>query len=93
VSKNRKPQAKNNNGNSESEIGESMKQETRLNRLLKEAGKLEKSVKQLLREIEDYDLGRILKKIDAELMDVQHNLVLAKSLAEGTAPKRKKKAK
>ncbi len=70
-----------------------MKQENRLNQLLKEAGKLEKLTKQLLRQIEDYDLERILKKIDAELMDVQHNLVLAKRLAEGTAPKRKKKAK
>jgi ribosomal protein L12E/L44/L45/RPP1/RPP2 len=70
-----------------------MKQETKLNQLLKDAGKLEKSIKQLVREIEDYDLERLLKKIDAELMDVQHNLVLARRLAEGTAPKRKKKGK
>jgi G:T/U-mismatch repair DNA glycosylase len=68
-----------------------MKQAEKLNLVLEEARKLEKSVKELIREIEDYDLERLLKKIDAELMDVQHNLVLAKRLAEGTTPKKKMK--
>jgi hypothetical protein len=76
---------------SESKIGESMKQAEKLNQVLEDAKKLEKSVKDLIREIEDYDLERLLKKIDAELMDVQHNLVLAKRLAEGTTPKKKMK--
>jgi hypothetical protein len=67
-----------------------VKQATRLNQILERANRLEKSVKQLIRETEDYDLERLLKKIDAELMDVQHNLALAKRLAEGMAPKRKK---
>jgi single-stranded DNA-specific DHH superfamily exonuclease len=68
-----------------------MKQAEKLDLVLEEARKLEKSVKELIREIEDYDLERLLKKIDAELMDVQHNLVLAKRLAEGTTPKKKMK--
>ena len=70
-----------------------MKQEKKINQLLKDASKLEKSIKQLVREIEDYDLERLLKKIDAELMDVQHNLALAKRLADGMAPKKKKSRK
>jgi hypothetical protein len=77
------------NYNSESKIGESMKKAEKLNQVLEDANRLEKSIKELVREIEDYDLERLLKKIDAELMDVQHNLVLAKRLAEGTTPKRK----
>ena len=68
-----------------------MKQAEKLNLVLEETRKLEKYVKELIREIEDYDLERLLKKIDAELMDVQHNLVLAKRLAEGTTPKKKMK--
>jgi hypothetical protein len=68
-----------------------MKKTERLNQILEEAEKLQKSLKDIIREIEDYDLERLLKKIDAELMDVQHNLVLAKRLAEGTTPKKKMK--
>lgn len=70
-----------------------MKQEKKINQLLKDASKLEKSIKQLVREIEDYELERLLKKIDAELMDVQYNLALAKRLAEGMTPKKKKSRK
>jgi hypothetical protein len=70
-----------------------VKQDKKISQLLKDANKLEKSIKELLREIEDYDLERLLKKIDAELMDVQHNLALAKRLAEGMAPKEKKSRK
>jgi hypothetical protein len=68
-----------------------MKQAEKLNLVLEEARKLEKSVKELIREIEDYDLVRLLKKIDAELMDTHHNLILAKRLAEGTSPTKKLK--
>jgi single-stranded DNA-specific DHH superfamily exonuclease len=66
-----------------------MKQAEKLNFVLEETRKLEKYIKELIREIEDYDLERLLKKIDAELMDTQHNLILAKRLAEGATPKRK----
>jgi hypothetical protein len=64
---------------------ESMKQAKKIDQVLGDAGKLEKSIKELIRETEDYDLQRLLKKIDAELMDVRHNLVSAKKLAERTA--------
>jgi hypothetical protein len=70
-----------------------VKQDKKLDQILETAAKLEKSIKQLVREIEDYDLERLLKKIDAELMDVQHNLALARRLAEGIALKRKRSRK
>ena len=70
-----------------------MKQAEKLNQVTEEANKLEKSIKGLIREIDDYDLKRLLKKIDADLMDAQHNLVLAKRLAEGMPQKRKRRSK
>ena len=77
----------------ELKVGESMKQAEKLNQVTEEANKLEKSIKGLIREIDDYDLKRLLKKIDADLMDTQHNLVLAKRLAEGMPQKRKRSGK
>lgn len=68
-----------------------MKQAEKLNKVMEEANQLQKSIKELVREIEDYDLARLLKKIEAELMDIQHNLILAKRLAEGMASKKKAK--
>jgi predicted nuclease with TOPRIM domain len=68
---------------------ERMKLAEKLNLVLEDVTKLEKSIQELIREIEDYDLERLLKKIDAELMDVQHNLILAKRLVGGTAPRKK----
>jgi len=91
MNKNRNLKCKSKNSNSESKIGEIMKKTERLSQILEEAEKLQKSIKDIIREIEDYDLERLLKKIDAELMDVQHNLVLAKRVAEGTTPKKKMK--
>jgi len=70
-----------------------MKQAEKINQVTEEANKLEKSIKGLIREIDDYDLKRLLKKIDADLMDTQHNLVLAKRLAEGMSRKRKRRGK
>lgn len=70
-----------------------MKQAEKLNQVTEEANKLEKSIKGLIREIDDYDLKRLLKKIDADLMDAQHSLVLAKRLAEGMPQKRKRRSK
>ncbi|MCK4426991.1 MAG: hypothetical protein KAW16_00755 [candidate division Zixibacteria bacterium] len=77
----------------ELKVGESMKQAEKINQVTEEASKLEKSIKDLIREIDDYDLKRLLKKIDADLMDTQHNLVLAKRLAEGMPQKRKRSGK
>ena len=70
-----------------------MKQAEKIHQVTEEASKLEKSIKGLIREIDDYDLKRLLKKIDADLMDTQHNLVLAKRLAEGVPQKRKRRSK
>ena len=67
-----------------------MKQAEKINEILEEVNKLEKSIKGLIREIEDYDLQRLLKKIDAELMDAQHNLSQAKRLTKGVTRKGKK---
>jgi ribosomal protein L12E/L44/L45/RPP1/RPP2 len=59
-----------------------MKTAEKLNQILEKACVLEKAIKEIIREIEDYDLERLLKKIDAECMDVRHNLTIAKRLAE-----------
>ena len=60
-----------------------MKTAEKINEILEKARLLEKAIKEIIREIEDYDLQRLLKKIDAECIDVQHNLTIAKRLAEG----------
>jgi hypothetical protein len=53
----------------------------KLEGLLKDAAKLDKGIKKIISETEDYDLSRLLKKTDAEMMDLQHNLNLACKLA------------
>jgi UDP-glucose 6-dehydrogenase len=77
------------NYNYEPKSEERMKLAEELNQVLEDVTKLERSIQDLVRETEDYDLERLLKKIDAELMDVQHNLILAKRLVGGTTPKKK----
>ncbi len=57
---------------------------TKLEKLARQAEKLSKSLKEVMAENRDYDLVRLLKKIDAELMDLRHNLNLAKRLSEKT---------
>lgn len=49
----------------------------RIKELIEEAAKLEKKIKKLVSESKDYDLARLLKKVDAEMMDLQHNLDIA----------------
>ena len=66
-----------------------MKLAEELDQVLEDVTMLDKSIQDLVRETEDYDLERLLKKVDAELMDVQHNLILAKRLLGGTTPKKK----
>ena len=72
-----------------------MKTSEMLNQALHNAGQLEKIVKQIIREVDDYDLQRLLKKVDAEFMDLRHNLALARRLAEGLTrkPRKAKKTK
>jgi len=49
----------------------------RIDELVEEAAKLEKKIKKLVSESKDYDLSRLLKKVDAEMMDLQHSLDVA----------------
>mgnify|MGYP001590860334 CR=1 FL=1 len=49
----------------------------RIEELIQDAAKLERKIKRLVSESKDYDLSRLLKKIDAEMMDLQHNLDVA----------------
>lgn len=41
-------------------------------------------VKELVGSTSDYDLERLMKKIEAQVMDIQHNLKLACRIAEDT---------
>jgi hypothetical protein len=59
-----------------------MKYKDKVEKLLADTKKCAKTLGDLISDTEDIDLQRILKKIDAQLMDAQHNLVLAKKLAE-----------
>ncbi len=70
-----------------------MKQVGEITKLLKSATSLEKSIRQISRGVDDYDLQRLLKKVDAECIDLLHNLTLAKRLAEGLDKKKKRKKK
>jgi len=65
----------------------------KLDQTLEKANLLQKAVKEIIREVEDYDLERLLKKIDAECIDVQHNLTIAKRLVEGLTKRKAKKKK
>lgn len=55
----------------------------KINELLKNLAGLNRSLKEVIQEARDYDLERLLKKVDAELMDAQHNLTLAQQMILG----------
>jgi hypothetical protein len=63
-------------------MGRNMRYQDKIEKLLADTKKCAKTLGDLISDTEDIDLQRILKKIDAHLMDAQHNLVLAKKLAE-----------
>jgi hypothetical protein len=44
------------------------------------AGKLHRLLEQLVEKSSDYDVARVLKKSEAELMDLRHNLAVVKRL-------------
>lgn len=54
-----------------------METKERIKELIEETAKLEKKIKKLVSESKDYDLARLLKKVEAEMMDLQHSLNLA----------------
>jgi uncharacterized protein YehS (DUF1456 family) len=70
-----------------------METRKRIGQALRKAGQLEKVVKEISRDIDDYDLARLLKKVDAECMDVQHNLVLAQRLSGAISQNKKEQGK
>jgi hypothetical protein len=53
---------------------------------LKETNKLAQlmaeKVQIIQKDIDDYDLSRMLKKVEAEILDLQHNLSIAMRLLE-----------
>jgi hypothetical protein len=53
----------------------------RLEKAAQLSRELAREVKALVDTVEDYDLGRLLRKIEAEVMDIQHNLKLASRVA------------
>ena len=68
-----------------------MKTTDMLTEALDNAGDLDKLVRRIIREVDDYDLLRLLKKIDAEFKDIQHNLSIAMRLAQGLEQKLKRR--
>ncbi len=46
------------------------------------AQKIAENVKDIQKDINDYDLGRMLKKVEAEVLDLQYNLSIAVRLME-----------
>ncbi|MEW5875801.1 MAG: hypothetical protein AB1752_11560 [Candidatus Zixiibacteriota bacterium] len=55
----------------------------KIEELLRRAEGMSAEVASLVASSPDYDLQRLLKKIDADLMDVRHNLNLARRLIGG----------
>jgi len=60
-----------------------MKYIEKLGKTLEHAENCARLLSELIQEAEDYDLERLLKKVDAELIDARHNLVLAQRIAKG----------
>ena len=70
-----------------------METQKKIRQALRKADQLEKVIKEIVRDIDDYDIARLLKKVDAECMDAQHNLVLAERLSGAISRKKKEEAK
>ena len=70
-----------------------METQKKIRQALKRAAQLEKVIKEIIRDVDDYDVARLLKKVDAECMDAQHNLVLAERLSGAISRKKKEEAK
>ena len=66
-----------------------MDTQKKVRQALKKAEQLEKVIKEIIRDTDDYDMARLLKKVDAQCMDAQHNLALVGRLSEATGRKKK----
>ncbi|MGB2697566.1 MAG: hypothetical protein WBD28_06875 [Candidatus Zixiibacteriota bacterium] len=49
----------------------------KLDKLLEDTEECARLLNELIQGAKDYDLERLLKKVDAQLIDARHNLVLA----------------
>jgi hypothetical protein len=58
---------------------------TRLAKAKALSRELAEEINELVTESSDYDLERLLKKIEAEIMDIQHNLKLAMRISDDNA--------
>jgi phosphomevalonate kinase len=59
-----------------------MKNVEKLDKLLEDIQDCSGLLSELIQGANDYDLERLLKKIDAQLIDARHNLVLAQKMAK-----------
>ncbi len=59
-----------------------MSHEAKLKEIVFAAEKVTREIRELIPQIQDYDLTRLLKKVDADLSDALHDLAIAVRLAE-----------
>jgi hypothetical protein len=59
-----------------------MKYAEKLDKILEHVQECSSLLRELIQKSKDYDLERVLKKVDAQLIDARHNLVLAQKMAK-----------
>jgi len=59
-----------------------MSSEQKLKEIISATEKATREIRELIPKTGDYDLARLLKKVDADLSDTLHDLALALRLAE-----------
>jgi hypothetical protein len=64
-----------------------MRYSEKLDQLLEKTRDCAKLLDELIDRAKDYDLERLLKKVDAQLIDARHNLILAQKMAKGKSKK------
>jgi ATP-dependent protease HslVU (ClpYQ) peptidase subunit len=64
-----------------------MRYAEKLDKILKHTQECSSLLRELIQKSKDYDLERVLKKVDAQLIDARHNLVLAQKIAKGKREK------
>jgi len=59
-----------------------MSNEQKLKAIVSATEKTARDIRELIPHIRDYDLARLLKKVDADLADALHDLAIAVRLSE-----------
>ncbi len=59
-----------------------MSGEHKLKEIVSATEKVTREIRELIPHIHDYDLARLLKKVDADLSDALHDLAIAVRLSE-----------